>query len=87
MTSKYLMWDNLPRLKTVWQGVYQFFYISSSVALAYIHHEFYLNEMCFKYLLKVYYKTNPRTRITILGPIVKIKVWSNIGYIGFGLVV
>lgn len=87
MTSKYLMLDNLPRLKTVWRGVCQFFYITSSVALAYIHHEFDLNEMCFKYLIKVYFKTNPRTRITILGPIVKIKVWSNIGSTGFGLVV
>lgn len=82
MTLKHVMY-NLPHLATVWGDVYHFCYIRSSVA---IHGEFYLNE---KYKLQVrivYYETDPTTRRKILGLIVKIKVWINIGYICYSLV-
>lgn len=84
MTFKHVMY-NLRHLGTVWWGdVYHFCHISSSVA---IHGAFYLNEKYKLQVLIVYYGTDPRARRTILGLIVKIKVWSNIGYnICFSLV-
>lgn len=75
---------NLPHLGTVWGDVYHFYYIRSSVA---IHDEFDENEKYKLQVLIVYYETDPRTGRTILGLIVKNKVWSNIGYnICFSLV-
>lgn len=82
MTLKHVMY-NLLRIGTVWGDVYHFCYISISL---YIHGELYLNEKYKLQVLIVYYETDPRTRRKILGLIVKIKVWSNKGYICFSLV-
>lgn len=58
-------------------------FVTLAVRSVAIHGEFYLNEKYKLQVLVVYYETDPRTRSTILCLIVKIKVWINIGYIYF----